>query len=46
MDRRISPKEDFPMVIDIFKNRSETNIQHGKIFVSLSIPVNFDFVSL
>jgi len=46
MDGRISPKEDFPMIIDVFKDGGEADVQHGKIFVSMSIPVNFDFFSL
>jgi len=46
MDRRIGPEEDFPVIIDVFKDGGEADVQHGKIFVSMGIPVNFDFFSL
>ena len=46
MNWRVSPEEDFPMVVHMLQNRGESNIQHGEIFEGLVVPVNFDLFSL
>ena len=46
VDWRISPEEDFPMVVNMLKNRSKTDIKHGQIFESLVVPVDLDLFSL
>lgn len=44
-DGRVTPEENFPVVISKFHNGCKSDIQHSQIFVGLSVPHNFDFFS-
>ena len=43
---RISPEEDFPMVVDSLKDRCEVNVDLRHIFKGLRIMEDFNFLSL
>jgi hypothetical protein len=38
LDGRITPKENFPMIIHVLQNGGKPNVKHGKIFIGLCIP--------
>lgn len=45
LDGIISPQEDFPMVVDGFKNGCEANIQSGEILKTEGVPIDFYFLT-
>ena len=46
MDWWVSPEKDFPVVVNIFHDRSETNAEHCQVFEGLPVPIDFDLLSL
>ena len=46
MDWWVTPKEDFPVVVDIFLNRCKADTEHGQVFECLLVLAGLYFLSL
>ena len=45
MDWWVTPKEDFPVIVYVFHDRSKSDTEHRKVLEGLPVPVNFDLLS-